>query len=284
MPYSTVRHSSPDLPSEDEDIDCPSPVFSDDDDEQPTYPTSNARPRHVSHSRDVRHDDDDDVSDDEHYPRSPPPPSAYPRGTAHPSLAHYSSSASSTSTSMPRHVLPPIHAPSFSRSNAYTHNYPPASSISSSSSTHSRSSSSTPPSHTPFQPLIVPSTPNRNSPSQNPSSIPAQSCTKLRHFNIDPQLVVLPPPGVSCPWSSKPSCQRTDWRPAMWERHIQTHLPDALKEYWECPNCRRAFNRKCAFVSHLRKTKTDCLLKANLDGVREDEWKAKWFHEPMPLR
>jgi hypothetical protein len=121
-------------------------------------------------------------------------------------------------------------------------------------------------------------------PPTDPPSVPKATVAELRRQNINPYWVVLPRFGETCPFADKPSCSRTDWRPAMWERHVQTHLPDTMKEFWECPHCFRPFNRKCAFVNHLRKTRTECGVKGTLDMVHESDWKGRWFHEPMPLR
>jgi len=121
-------------------------------------------------------------------------------------------------------------------------------------------------------------------PSANPPSVPHETCAELRKQNVNPHWVVLPRFGDPCPFSDKNSCMRRDWRPAMWERHVQTHLPDTMKEFWECPHCFRPFNRKCAFVNHLRKTRTECGVKGTLDQIPESMWRDRWFHEPMPLR
>lgn len=121
-------------------------------------------------------------------------------------------------------------------------------------------------------------------PDVDPPSVPRETCVELRKYHINPAWVVLPPFGEPCHFRSKESCFRADWRNAMWERHIQTHLPSTMKEFWECPHCLRPFNRKCAFVNHLRKTKTECGSRGTLEMTPESRWKDLWFHEPMPLR
>jgi len=121
-------------------------------------------------------------------------------------------------------------------------------------------------------------------PDVDPPSVPRETCIELRKNHINPGWVVLPAFGEPCHFRSKESCFRADWRNAMWERHIQTHLPATMKEFWECPHCLRPFNRKCAFVNHLRKTKTECGSRGTLEMTPESRWKDMWFHEPMPLR
>jgi len=116
----------------------------------------------------------------------------------------------------------------------------------------------------------------------DPPSVPPESCRKLREHGINPHWLIKPPLGTPCHWRAQScSTMRVDWRPGDWERHLQTHLPDDLKPYWDCPGCMKTFNRKDSFKRHLKRPETAC--SARVDVVTSSEWETIYYHEPLSL-